>query len=301
MFFSNAGAEAVECGIKLIRKYFAASGRPERYRIICCEGAFHGRTLATIAAGGQAKHLDGFGPKVAGFDHVPFCNLNELRAAITPETAGILVEPVQGESGIRPANVDYLRGLRAVADEFDLLLFFDEIQCGMGRTGKLFAHEWSGVTPDVMAIAKALGGGFPVAACLATERAAQGMTAGSHGSTFGGNPLAMAVANAVLDVMLADGFLDHVTAMGEALARGLDDLVARHPGVAVEARGLGLMRGVKLVGDSRAMVGRWRENGLLAVGAGDNVVRLLPPLIVEQAQIDEALAILDRTFAGAAS
>ena len=301
VFFNNAGAEAIECGIKMVRKYQSETGHPERYRMICCEGAFHGRTLATIAAGGQEKHLAGFGPPMDGFDHVPFGNLNALRDAITAETAGILIEPIQGESGIRAADPDYLRGLRAAADEFGLLLFFDEVQCGMGRTGKLFAHQWSGVTPDVLATAKALGGGFPVAACLATENAAQGMGVGSHGSTFGGNPLAMAVANAVLDVMLADGFLDNVVAMGEALARGLETVAAAHPGIAEEVRGSGLLRGIKLAGDSREMVSTLRDNGLLTVAAGDNVIRMLPPLIVEQAQIDEAMAIVDRSFADAAS
>ena len=301
VFFNNAGAEAIECGIKMVRKYQSETGHPERYRMICCEGAFHGRTLATIAAGGQEKHLAGFGPPMDGFDHVPFGNLNALRDAITAETAGILIEPIQGESGIRAADPDYLRGLRAAADEFGLLLFFDEVQCGMGRTGKLFAHQWSDVTPDVLATAKALGGGFPVAACLATENAAQGMGVGSHGSTFGGNPLAMAVANAVLDVMLADGFLDNVVKMGEALARGLETVAAAHPGIAEEVRGSGLLRGIKLASDSREMVSTLRDNGLLTVAAGDNVIRMLPPLIVEQAQIDEAMAIVDRSFADAAS
>ncbi|MCZ6841063.1 MAG: aspartate aminotransferase family protein [Alphaproteobacteria bacterium] len=299
VFFNNAGAEAIECGIKLVRKYQHETGHPERYRMICCEGAFHGRTLATIAAGGQEKHLAGFGPPMDGFDHVPFGNLNEMRAAVTAATAGILIEPIQGESGIRPADPDYLRGLRAAADEFGLLLFFDEVQCGMGRTGKLFAHEWSGVTPDVLATAKALGGGFPVAACMATENAAQGMGVGSHGSTFGGNPLAMAVANAVLDVILADGFLDNVVKMGEALARGLETVAAAHPNAIEEVRGSGLLRGIKLAGDSREMVSTLRDNGLLTVAAGDNVIRMLPPLIVEQAQIDEAMAIIGRSFADA--
>jgi acetylornithine/N-succinyldiaminopimelate aminotransferase len=301
VFFNNSGAEALECGIKLVRKYQSETGHPERYRIICCEGAFHGRTLATIAAGGQEKHLAGFGPPMDGFDHVSFGNLNEMRAAVTAETAGILIEPIQGESGIRPADADYMRGLRAAADEFGLLLFFDEVQCGMGRTGKLFAHEWSGVTPDVMATAKALGGGFPVAALMATENAAQGMGVGSHGSTFGGNPLAMAVANAVMDVMLADGFLDNVVKMGEALARGLQTVADAHPTAIEEVRGSGLLRGIKLRSDSRDMVSTLRDNGLLTVAAGDNVIRMLPPLIVEQAQIDEAMAIIDATFAAAPS
>ena len=301
MLFNNSGAEAMECGFKMVRRYFDEAGEPERYRIITVEGAFHGRTLATIAAGNQEKHLAGFDPVVDGFDQVAFGNLNELRAAVTPETAAILVEPVQGESGIRPMDADYLRGIRAVADEFGLLLFFDEIQCGMGRTGKLFAHEWSGVTPDIMAIAKALGGGFPVAACLATERAAACMGPGSHGSTFGGNPLAMAVANAVLDVMLADGFMAHVRDMADLLMGRLGGLAAAYPGVVDEVRGMGLMIGLKLHVDNLEMVSRLAGNGLLTVGAGDNVVRLLPPLIVEPGHIDEALAILEKSFAEVAA
>ncbi len=297
VLFNNAGAEAMECGMKMVRKYFDETGQPERYRIITCEGAFHGRTLATIAAGRQEKHLKGFAPIVDGFDQVAFGNLNEMRAAIGPETAAILVEPVQGEGGIRPADADYLRGLRAVADEFGLLLFFDEIQCGMGRTGKLFAYEWAGVTPDIMAVAKALGGGFPVAACLATERAAKGMTAGSHGSTFGGNPLAMAVANAVLDVMLADGFLDNVERMGGLLRQRLEAIAADHPKAVEEVRGLGLMLGVKIRGDAGDMISRLRANGLLTVPAAENVVRFLPPLIIEESHVDEAAGIVERTFA----
>ena len=297
MLFSNAGAEAMECGFKMVRKYFDSIGEGERYRIVTFEGAFHGRTLAAIAAGGQEKHLAGFDPAVDGFDQVAFGNLNELRDAIGPETAAILVEPVQGEGGIRPADAEFLRSLRTVADEFGLLLFFDEIQCGMGRTGKLFAHEWAGVTPDIMAIAKALGGGFPVAACLATERAAACMTPGSHGSTFGGNPLAMAVANAVLDVMLADGFLANVERLGGILRGRLDALAARHADVVEEVRGLGLMTGLRLRVDPRDAVGRLHERGLLTVPAAENVVRLLPPLIVEESHIDAAADILDGVFA----
>ncbi len=299
VLFSNAGAEAIECGIKMVRKYFDESGEPGRYRIIVCEGAFHGRTLATIAAGGQEKHLNGFDPVVDGFDRVPFGNLNELRAAVGPESAAILVEPVQGEGGIHAADADYLRGLRAVADEFGLLLFFDEIQCGMGRTGKLFAHEWAGIAPDIMAVAKALGCGFPVAACLATERVAGCMTTGSHGSTFGGNPMAMAVANAVLDVMLADGFLEGVERMGGVLGRRLEAIAAKFPEVVEEVRGLGLMLGLKLRGDAGGMIARLRTNGLLTVPAAENVVRLLPPLIIDENHVDEAADILERSFAEA--
>ena len=296
-FFCNSGAEAVECGIKTLRSYFDAAGDPGRYRIICADHAFHGRTMATISAGGQAKLLNGFEPAVDGFDHVGFGNLNETRAAITDETAGILIEPVQGEGGIRPAQEDYLQGLRAIADEYGLLLFFDEVQCGMGRTGKLFAHEWAGVAPDVMAVAKGIGGGFPVGACLTTERAARGMTAGTHGSTYGGNPLAMAVANTVLDVMLADGFLDHVLEMGDLLVAGLQRLVEAHPGVLADVRGRGLMVGLVCVDDPKPLIDGLLENGLLTVLAGGNVVRMLPPLIVDERHIDEALDIVDRTCA----
>ena len=293
VFFNNSGAEAVECGLKMVRKYFDSIGEPGRYRVITCSGAFHGRTLATIAAGGQAKHLEGFAPMVDGFDQVAFGNLNEMRAAIGPETAAILVEPVQGEGGYTQAPAGYLEGLREIADEFGLLLFFDEIQCGMGRSGKLFAYEWTGMTPDIMAVAKALGGGFPIGACLATEKVASALTAGSHGSTFGGNPLAMAAANAVLDVMLADGFLEGVNTVAKSLWPRLEELVAKHPTVLAEVRGRGLMIGLKCVVDNMTMVNTLRENGLLSVGAGDNVVRLVPPLIIDESHVAEALAIID--------
>jgi acetylornithine/N-succinyldiaminopimelate aminotransferase len=296
VFFCNSGAEALECCIKTARKYHHANGNPERYRIICAEGAFHGRTLATVAAGGQKKHMEGFAPAVEGFDHVPFGNLNALRAAITPETAAILVEPVQGEGGIVPGDPDYLRRLRATADEFGLLLMFDEVQTGMGRTGTLFAYEQLGIAPDVMGIAKGLGGGFPVGACLATAKAAKGMTAGSHGSTFGGNPLAMAVAETVLDVMAEPDFLGHVTRMGQVLRRRVEEVCLRFPHVVEEVRGRGLMLGLKSRIPNTELVAKFLANGLLTVGAGDNVVRLLPPLIIGEAEIDEAVAILSRTF-----
>ncbi len=295
VFFCNSGAEAVECGLKMVRKHFDETASPGRYRVIACNDAFHGRTLATIAAGGQAKQLKGFDPPLEGFDHVAFGNLNEMRAVISDETAAILVEPVQGEAGIRPADFDYLRGLREIADEYGLLLFFDEIQCGMGRTGKLFAHQWADVTPDVMSVAKGLGGGFPVGACLATEKAALGMTVGTHGSTYGGNPLAMAVANAVLDVMVTDGFLDNVNRMAGLLHGRLEALVAAHPGVLAGVRGLGLMLGLQCVVPNTDLVQRLRENGLLSLGAGDNTVRLLPPLIIDENHVGEALDILERT------
>ena len=293
VFFGNSGAEAVECSIKVARKYHSAAGDPERFRIVTFEGAFHGRTLATLAAGRQEKHLAGFGPVVDGFDQVPFGDLQALRAAITSETAAILVEPIQGESGIRVLPEGFLAALRKIADDKGILLMFDEIQCGMGRTGRLFAHEWSGVTPDVMAVAKALGGGFPIGACLATEKAATDMTAGTHGSTFGGNPLAAAVANAVLDEMLADGFLANVEAVGARLRAGLDRLAQKHGNKIAEVRGQGLMLGLRCHGDNMPLIKALLDKGLLTVVAGDQVVRLMPPLIIGDEQVDEALSILD--------
>ena len=298
VFFCNSGAEAMEGVIKLARRYHFHNGQPERYRIITCEGAFHGRTLTTLSAAQNPKHIEGFGPITEGFDQVAFGNLNELRAAITPETGAILVEPIQGEGGVRKASLDYLRGLRAVCDEFGLLLLFDEVQTGMGRTCKLFAYEWSGIAPDVMGLAKGIGGGFPFGAFLATEKAAAGMTAGLHGSTFGGNPLAMAVGNAVLDVLLADGFMKRVAGTARKLLRGLEELAGRHPQVIDEVRGAGLIIGLHCVVPNGELVGKLREQGLLTVPAAENVVRLLPPLIIEDAQVDEALGILEGVCAG---
>jgi acetylornithine/N-succinyldiaminopimelate aminotransferase len=296
VFFCNSGAEAMEGVIKLCRKYQHDTGHPERYRLITVEGAFHGRTLATIAAGGQPKHLKGFEPATDGFDQVPWGNLNELRAAIKPETAAILVEPVQGEGGIRPATVEYLRALRATADEFGLLLAFDEVQCGMGRTGKLFAHEWAGVKPDVIGVAKGLGGGFPVGAVLATERAAVGMVAGAHGSTFGGNPLAMAAAEAVLDVVLEKGFLEHVQDVSKLLWDETGKVVDAYPEVVAERRGMGLMMGIKCKAPNGDVYRKLLANGLVTVVAGDNVVRLLPPLILEKSHVAEATDVIRRSL-----
>ena len=302
VFFCNSGAEAMEGALKLARRCHSEAGRTERYRAVTIAGAFHGRTLATIAAGGNEKHLAGYGPAVDGFDQVAFGNLNELRAAIGPQTAAIVVEPVQGEGGIRPLPADYLRGLREAADEFGLLLVFDEVQCGFGRTGKLFAHEWAGVTPDIMAVAKGIAGGFPCGAFMATEAVARALTPGSHGSTFGGNPLAMAVANATLDVLLGDGFLAGVERIAGRLHDGLTGCVARNPTILAEIRGSGLMLGLRLHPDHAAgdLVSAAREAGLLTVPAGDNVVRLVPPLIIGDAEVETALAMIDRGCAAMA-
>ncbi len=294
VFFTNSGAEANECAIKTARKYHAAKGHPERFHIVTFEGAFHGRTLATIAAGGQQKYIEGFGPKVEGFDQVPFDDEAVLRAAIGPETAALMIEPIQGEGGLRTVPGRFLKLLRDLCDEHGLLLIFDEIQTGVGRTGKFFAHESYGVTPDIMSIAKGIGGGFPVGACLATEDAASGMTLGTHGTTFGGNPLAMAVGNAVLDVVLAPGFLDDVARTGLRLRQSLAQLKDQHPGVIEEIRGEGLMLGLKLKTPNTDFVAEARNLGLLVVAAGDNVVRLLPPLIIGETEISEAVARLDR-------
>jgi len=293
VFFTNSGAEAWECGMKVVRKYHHDTGHPEKFRVIVAEGAFHGRTMTAIAAAKTEKMVKGFGPLIDGFDQVSFGNLNELRAAITPETAAINIETIQGEGGIRPASVDYLRAVREICDEFGLLLYLDEIQCGMGRTGKLWAYEWAGIEPDVMSVAKAIGNGFPLGACLATEKAAVGMVPGTHGSTYGGNPLATACGNAVLDVVLAPGFLDRVVTTGALLKARLADLVARHPKVLAAVRGEGLMLGLKCVVPSGGLVDRARAHGMLTVGAADNVVRLLPPLIIDEGHVDEALRILD--------
>jgi acetylornithine/N-succinyldiaminopimelate aminotransferase len=295
VFFTNSGAESMECAIKMARRYQYVSGHPERFRIITFEGAFHGRTLATIAAGGQAKYLEGFGPKVEGFDQLQVGELKAVEAAITPETAAILIEPIQGEGGVRTVPYEFLRGLRKLCDAHGLLLIFDEIQTGVGRTGKFFAHEWSGVTPDIMAIAKGIGGGYPMGACLATAEAAKGMTAGTHGTTYGGNPLGMAVGNKVLDIVLAPEFLEHVRKVANYFRQQLARLIAEHPGVFEELRGEGLMLGLKLKVANTEFVAKLRAHGMLAVGAGDNVVRLLPPLIIDETHVREAMAHLAET------
>ena len=297
VFFGNSGAEAMEASVKMARKYHSHNGRPERFRIITFEGGFHGRTLAMIAAGNQAKHLAGFGPKVDGFDQVPLGDIAATRNAITEETAGILIEPIQGEGGIREAGWPFLRQLRELADEHGILLLLDEVQTGMGRTGKLFAYQWSGIEPDIMGIAKGLGGGFPIGACLATEEAAAGMTPGSHGSTFGGNPLAAAAGNAALDVVLEPDFLPHVQQMGLLFKQRLAEIVDRHSNIVAEVRGEGLMLGLVCKIPNTDVSGTLFAEKLLTVTAGDNVVRLLPPLIVTETEIKEACAKIDSAFA----
>ncbi len=297
VFFTNSGAEALECAIKTARKYHSVNGSPSRFRIITFEGAFHGRTLATIAAGGQAKYLEGFGPKVEGFDQVPFGDHAALEAAIGPDTGGILIEPIQGEGGVRAVSVEDMRYLRDLCDRHGLLLILDEVQSGVGRTGKLFAHEWAGITPDIMAIAKGIGGGFPMGACLATAEAAKGMVAGTHGSTYGGNPLAMAVGNAVLDVVAQPEFLAQVRSTARDLTQRLAELKDHYPEVIEDIRGHGLLVGIKCRVPNTDLVAAGREAGILSVGAGDNVVRLLPPLNIGEAEIQEAFTRLDHACA----
>src|SRR6516165_439084 len=296
VFFANSGAEAMECAIKVARKYHAASGDPDRFRIITFEGAFHGRTLATLAAGGQKKYLEGFGPVAEGFDQVPFVDIEAVKRVIGPQTAAVLIEPIQGEGGVRVAPPQALQALRKLCDEHGLLLVLDEVQCGVGRSGELFAHQRIGIKPDIMGIAKAIGGGFPLGACLATAEAAKGMTTGTHGSTVGGNPLAMAAGNAVLDVVLAPGFLDHVRRCTVLFNQRLAELKDRHSSLIAEVRGEGLLLGLRAVRSSAELVDEFRAEKLLTVAAGDNVVRLLPPLIIAEAEIGEAVARIDRAL-----
>lgn len=299
VFLTNSGAEAVECAIKTARRYHHAKGNAHKNVLITFKNAFHGRTMATISATDQEKLRDGFAPLLEGFVVVPFDDLDAALAAIDENTAGFLVEPVQGEGGIRPASPAFLKGLRAVCDEKDLMLVFDEVQCGVARTGTLYAHEQYGITPDIMASAKGIGGGFPVGACLATEKAASGMVIGTHGSTYGGNPLACAAGMAVLDVILEDGFMDQVKATGDRLRASLEQLIPNHDQLFDSVRGMGLMLGLKLKHDSRAFVAHLRDNhGLLTVAAGDNVVRILPPLNIEESHIAECI---EKLSAGAAS
>ena len=298
VFFCNSGAEANEGVVKAVRKYHAANGRPERFRTICFEGAFHGRTLAMISATGNAKYLEGFGPPVDGFDHVPFGNMNAVRDAITAETAAILIEPVQGEGGVRPADLRFLRDLRAACDEFGLLLALDEVQTGMGRSGRLWAHQWAGIEPDVMSSAKGIGGGFPLGAVLAREKVAEHLKPGTHGTTYGGGPLACTAGNAVLDVILAPGFLDGVDRVARHLWRGMQSLAERHPAVVIGVQGAGLLLGLRLrseVSNGELQSAAVAE-GLLTVAAGMNVLRVAPPLIITEAEADEAVSLLDRAL-----
>jgi acetylornithine/N-succinyldiaminopimelate aminotransferase len=297
VFVTNSGTEAIECAIKMARKHFDNAGQPERLRIIAFEGAFHGRSYGAISAAGSDKMVKGFGPMVPGFDHVPFGDLEAVETAIGAETAAILVEPIQGEGGIRALTREQLRDLRALCDAHGLLLILDEVQCGMGRTGKLFHHEWAGITPDIMTVAKGLGGGFPIGACLATERAAAGMTTGTHGSTYGGNPLACAVGCAVMDIVTAPGFLDGVSRLAGRFRQGLEGLVAAHPEVFEGVRGEGLMLGLKCVKPVADVVRAGYDARVIAVPAAENVARLLPPLNLTEAEAEEGLRRLDRAAA----
>jgi acetylornithine/N-succinyldiaminopimelate aminotransferase len=294
VFFCNSGAEANEGMIKMMRRAMYDAGKGERFRFIVFEGAFHGRTLATLAATGNAKYLEGFGPVVEGFDQVPFNNMNAVRDKVGPATAGIIVEPIQGEGGVRPADMQFLRDLRAVCDEYGIILGMDEVQSGMGRTGKLFAHEWAGIVPDVMSAAKGIGGGFPLGAVLAKEQYAKALKPGTHGTTFGGNPLACAAGNAVLDVMLAPGFLEGVQRKGNKLRMELDKLAREFPQVYEDARGMGLLQGLKCVLPQGEVQAACVAEGLMAITAGDNVLRLAPPLVVTDADLDEAVTMLRR-------
>lgn len=293
VFFCNTGLEAVECGLKMVRKFYDENGQPERYRVITVQGSFHGRSLATISAADNPKNMKGFEPAMEGFDHVPFNDLEAVRAKIGPYTAAILIEPIQGEGGIRVAPNEYLRGLRELADEFGLLLFFDEVQCGVGRPGSFFYYEQTGVMPDIMSVAKGIGTGFPLAACMATAKVAASMSPGSHGSTYGGNPLGMAVGNAVLDVMFEDGFIDHVNRMGKLMRTRLQAVVEKYPEQLEEVRGIGLILGLKTRCDNTELAAKLRDHGLLTVPAAENVIRILPPLIIEESHVTEAMEKLE--------
>ncbi|MET3588963.1 acetylornithine/N-succinyldiaminopimelate aminotransferase [Bartonella silvatica] len=297
VFFCNSGAEALECAFKTARHYHYASGHPKRVEIITFEGAFHGRTLATLAATGHEKYLEGFGPKASGFIQIPFCGENALRSAICENTAAILIEPIQGEGGIRTVPHEYLKFLRKICDDNDLLLILDEVQTGIGRTGKLFAYEWSDITPDILTLAKGLGGGFPLGACLATNQAAKSMTVGTHGSTFGGNLLGMTVSNTILDIVLEPGFLHHVQHMGHKLKNGLSNILNTYPDIICEIRGVGLMLGIQCVIPSNVVVNALEKEYILSVGTNNNVVRLLPPLIINEEEVDESLYRIENAIA----
>lgn len=296
-FFTNSGTEAVECAVKTARHYFWAKGEKDRYEVIAFTGSFHGRTMGMIAASGNQHYLEGFGPPLEGFRHLAPGDLDAVKAAITPKTCAILIEPVQGEGGVTAMTTEYMRGLRALCDKHGMLLILDEVQCGYGRTGKFFAHEWSGIEPDIMAVAKGIGAGFPLGACLAKGDVAKSMVPGTHGSTYGGNPLASAMGNAVLDRMLAPGFFEHVDRMGQRLNWHLQQLAQRFPGQVLELRGKGLLAGIRIASPVRDVAVRLRdEHHMLAMTANENVLRLLPPLVVTEADIEEAMGKLAAVF-----
>ncbi len=295
VFFTNSGTEAIELAIKMARRYHFVNGQPERFHIVTFEGAFHGRTMAAINAGGNEKYLEGFGPRMPGFDQVPFGDLDAVKRAIGPQTGALLIEPLQGEGGVRTVTPEFLKSLRKLCDDNGLLLIFDEIQTGVGRTGKFFAYDWLGFAPDIMTVAKGIGGGFPLGAVLATAEAAKGMTVGTHGTTYGGNPLAMAVGNAAIDLVLAPGFLDHVNKIANYLHQQLGALVAGHPALFESVRGQGLMIGIKMKTPSADFIAAARANGLVVLPAGDNVVRLLPPLTLSEAEAREGMELLNKT------
>ncbi len=298
VFFCNSGAESLECVIKMIRRHFYVKNQAHKNRIITFTGAFHGRTIATISAAGKPKYIEGFEPRLEGFDNVEFGNIEAVKNAITENTAGILIEPIQGEEGIRVSDKKFLAELRQLANQHQILLAFDEVQCGMGRVGKLFAYEHYEVQPDLIATAKAIAGGFPLGACLATKNAASGMTLGVHGTTYGGNPLAMATANAVLDVILQNGFLNKVSQRGEELKSELKNLQQKFPEIIDEVRGVGLMLGIKINDkiEINQLVDKFISAGLLTIPAGNNVIRILPPLIIEKKHIKEAISKMEAVF-----
>jgi acetylornithine/N-succinyldiaminopimelate aminotransferase len=295
VIFQNSGAEATEASIKVARKYFYEIGKPGRNRIITFSGAFHGRTLASLFAANNKEHTLGFGPKVEGFDQVPFGDHEALKKAITKKTAAIMIETIQGEGGIRVIPNYCLKGLRKLCDQHGILLILDEVQCGVGRTGKFFAFEWAGVEPDIVPIAKGIGGGFPVGACLVNKKVAVGMKPGTHGSTFGGNPLAMSIGNAVLDIILKKGFLENVQKVGKYFENHLNEIKDKYPDIIEEIRGIGLLRGIKLKVDTAKFLDHLFKNKMLGVKASDNVIRLLPPLTVTKKEIDQAIKIITKT------
>ena len=297
VFFTNSGTEAAELAIKMARKYWYDKGQPERVNIITFAGSFHGRSTGAISASGGEKMVKGMGPLLPGFIHLPFGDHDALRAAVDDKTAAILVEPIQGEGGIRPMSDACLKGMRDLCDATGTLLILDEVQCGMGRTGKLFAHEWAGITPDIMMVAKGIGGGFPLGAVLATENAASGMTAGTHGSTYGGNPLACAVGTRVMEIIADDAFLAEVNRKAALFRQGLESLVASHPKVFEAVRGQGFMLGLKCVAPNTDIVKAGYAKHVITVPAADNVIRLLPALNIPDADIAEALTRLDATAA----